>query len=67
MTREELKEYLLDTEDYREDEIEDMSAMELFDAYLTNEGIIGFSDSIMDAAIGAFNLPYTNEELDEME
>lgn len=50
MSKEEIIEYLVDDSegDYTREELEAMSNRDLLDAYLTWEGIIGFTDDILD-------------------
>ena len=53
MTKEELKKYLIEEAEYKEARVNCMDA-ELFDKYLQWNGIIGFTDDIIDAFKGAF-------------
>lgn len=50
MSKEEIIEYLIDESegDYTREELEEMSNYDLLDAYLTWEGIIGFTDDILE-------------------
>lgn len=50
MSKEEIIEYLIDESegDYIREELEEMSNYDLLDAYLTWEGIIGFTDDILE-------------------
>lgn len=48
MTRAELEEYLIDEAEYDVDEITEMSDRGLLNAWLTYNGIIGFTDDIID-------------------
>lgn len=55
MTLEELKTYLIEEAEYNEEEVENMTAYELVDAYFTYEGVIGFTYdllSVVEAAYG---------------
>ena len=54
MTKEELKKYLIEEAEYKEARVNDMDAYELFDKYLQWNGIIGYTDDIIDAFKGAF-------------
>ncbi len=54
MTKEELKKYLIEEAEYKEARVNCMDAKELFDKYLQWNGIIGFTDDIIDAFKGAF-------------
>ena len=50
MSKEEIIEYLIDESEgvYTREELEAMSKVQLLDAYLTWEGIIGFTDDILE-------------------
>lgn len=50
MSKEEIIDYLIDESegDYTREELEEMSKFQLLDAYLTWEGIIGFTDDILE-------------------
>ena len=50
MSKEEIIEYLIDESEgvYTREELEAMSKVQLLDAYLTWEGIIGFTDDIIE-------------------
>ena len=50
MSKEEIIEYLIDESegDYTREELEEMSNRDLLNAYLTWEGIIGFTDDILE-------------------
>lgn len=54
MTKEELKKYLIEEAEYKEARVNDMDAYELFDKYLQWNGIIGYTEDIIDAFKGAF-------------
>lgn len=54
MTKEELKKYLIEEAEYKEARVNDMDACELFDKYLQWNGIIGYTEDIIDAFKGAF-------------
>lgn len=54
MTKEELKKYLIEEAEYKEARVNDMDAYELFDKYLQWNGIIGYTEYIIDAFKGAF-------------
>lgn len=51
MTRAELEEYLIDEAEYDVDEISEMSNRGLLNAWLTYNGIIGFTDDIIDVVV----------------
>lgn len=55
MTRAELEEYLIDEAEYDVDEITEMSDRGLLNAWLTYNGIIGFTDDIIDV-VGALGV-----------
>lgn len=46
MTKEELKQFLVETEEYTREQVNQMSSYELFDAILTWEGICGYTRQI---------------------
>lgn len=48
MTKEELKDYLISEAEYTQEEVDNMSDRDLFDKYLIYEGIINFTDNIID-------------------
>lgn len=48
MTKKELKEYLVDEAEYSVQYVENMTDYELFDAWLKWNGIIGYTDDIID-------------------
>ena len=55
MTHEELKEYLIEEADYTEVTVNHMDAYDMLDAWLQYNGIIGYTNDIMDvveAALG---------------
>ena len=54
MTKEELKQYLIEEAEYSEARVNSMDAKELFDKYLRWNGIHGYTDVIIDAFKGAF-------------
>ena len=47
MTKEELKQELIDTEEFTREEVDNMSSFDLFDAILTWEGIQGYTRKII--------------------
>ena len=55
MTKKELKEYLVDEAEYSERRVNKMSDYELLDAWLRYNGIIGFTDDIIDV-VNCLNL-----------
>ena len=56
-TLEDLKNYLIEEADYELIQVNNMSREELFDAYLTWNGIIGYTRDIMEAYKAAFLSP----------
>lgn len=54
MTKEELKEYLVDEAEYSTREVESMSSIELVDTWLEYNGIIGFTADILEVIEAAF-------------
>ena len=53
-TLEDLKDYLIEEADYELIQVNNMTPEELFDAYLTLNGIIGYTQYIMEAYEAAF-------------
>ena len=56
-TLEDLKNYLIEEADYESIQLDNMTREELFDAYLTWNGIIGYTQDIMEAYKAAFLSP----------
>lgn len=56
-TLEDLKNYLIEEADYELTQLDNMTREELFDAYLTWNGIIGYTEDIMEAYKAAFLSP----------
>lgn len=56
-TLEDLKNYLLEEADYELTQLNNMTREELFDAYLTWNGIIGYTQDIIEAYKAAFLSP----------
>ena len=54
MTKDELKDYLVYEAEHTETEVESMTDFELVDAYLTWNGIIGYTEDIIDVVRHAF-------------
>ena len=54
MTKEELKEYLVEEAEYSQEEVDNMYDYELVDNYLIYEGIIGYTQDIIDVVAAAF-------------
>lgn len=54
MNKNELKNYLVEEVGYRESIVNEMDAEELLDAYLRYNGIIGYTDEIIDVMKAAF-------------
>lgn len=63
MTKEELKEYLVEEAEYSQEEVDNMSNYELVDNYLTYEGIVGYTQDILDAVAAAFGFNRPNHYL----
>lgn len=62
MDKKDLKEYLVkETGNYTESEVDDMSNKELLDAYLTWNGLLGWTDNIIQVVEAAFDV-----ELDDV-
>ena len=56
-TLEDLKNYLIEEADYDLTQVNNMTREELFDTYLTWNGIIGYTQDIMEAYKAAFLSP----------
>lgn len=56
-TLEDLKNYLIEEADYELIQVNNMTREELFDTYLTWNGIIGYTQDIMEAYKAAFLSP----------
>lgn len=56
-TLEDLKNYLIEEADYELTQLNNMTREELFDAYLTWNGIIGYTQDIIEAYKAAFLSP----------
>lgn len=56
MTKEELKQYLIDESEYSEREVDGMTDLEMVDAYLTWNGIIGYTSDIIEAVFAAYGI-----------
>lgn len=56
-TLEDLKNYLIEEADYELIQVNNMTREELFDAYLTWNGIIGYTQDIIEAYKAAFLSP----------
>lgn len=54
MTKEELKELLLETEEYTQEQVDRMNSYELLDAILTWEGICGYTRTIINWVNAAY-------------
>lgn len=53
MTKDELKDYLIEEAEYNEMEVEEMNPLELIDAWLQWNGIIGYTGEILDVFIAS--------------
>lgn len=60
MTREELKDYLINEAEYDIDEVEEMSPWGLVNAWLVYNGIINYTDDIVEVVHAAYN--YESED-----
>jgi len=65
MTKDELKEYLVNVAEHTESEVENMTDFELIYAYLTWNGIIWFED-IIDAVRHAFGDMSDEEDITDI-
>ena len=60
MKKEELKSYLVEEAEYDEKKVESMTEYDLIDAWLTWEGIIGFTEEIADTVLHVYE--YIDDE-----
>lgn len=56
MTKQELKDYLIDEAEIRPSKVERMDEYELFDTWLKYQGIIGYTSDIIEAYKAAFEI-----------
>lgn len=63
MTKEELKEYLVEEAEYSQEEVDYMSNYELVNNYLIYEGIVGYTQDILDVVAAAFGFDRPNSYL----
>lgn len=56
MDKDELKQYLVDEAEYTESQVEEMDNTELLDAWLRYNGIVGYTDDIIDVVGAAFEI-----------
>ena len=60
MTKQELKNYLIDECEYTKSRVERMSAMDMVDRYLRNNGIDDFTEDIVCVVEAAFGVKLEN-------
>lgn len=56
MNKEELKQYLIDDCEYKESQVEEMTPSEMVDAWLRYEGIINYTNDILDVVSAAYGI-----------
>lgn len=61
MTKQELKNYLIDECEYTQSRVESMSAMDMVDRYLRYNGIIGFTEDIVNVVETAYGIELEEE------
>lgn len=66
MTKDELKDYLVYEAEHTESEVEIMTDFELVDAYLTWNGILGFTEDIIDVVRHAFGDMPDDEDITDI-
>lgn len=66
MTKDELKDYLVYEAEYTAAEVEIMTDFELVDAYLTWNGILGFTEDIIDVVRHAFGDMSDDEDITDI-
>ena len=60
MTKQELKNYLIDECEYTKSRVESMSAMAMVDRYLRYNGIIGYTEDVISVVEAAFGVKLEN-------
>lgn len=66
MTKDELKEYLVVSAEYTEEEVEQMTPFQLVDAYISYNGVIGFTEDFVDVTLHAFGFLADNQDVDDL-
>ncbi len=66
MTKDEIKGYLIDNTDYTEEEVEQMTPFQLVDAYISYNGVIGFTEDFVDVTLHAFGFLADNQDVDDL-
>lgn len=66
MTKDELKEYLVVSAEYTEEEVEQITDFKLVDAYLEYNGIVGYTTDIVDVVLHAFGFLADNQDVDDL-
>lgn len=66
MTKDELKDYLVCEAKHTDAEVESMTDFELVDAYLTWNGIIGYTEDIVDVVRHAFGDMSDDEDIEDI-
>ena len=66
MTKDELKDYLVCEAEYTDTEVESMTDFDLVDAYLTWNGIIGYTEDIIDVVRHAFGDMSDDEDITDI-
>lgn len=56
MDKEDIKDYLVNVAEKTEDEVNEMSDFELVDAFLCWNGIIGWTEDIINVVFGAYEI-----------
>lgn len=54
MTKEDLKDYLIEEAEYSEEDVNNMDAEELVNAWLTWNGIIGYTSDVLEVVAAAY-------------
>lgn len=56
MNIEQLKDYLVTEAEYEEQDVEDMTPFELVDAYMSWQGVIGYTQDFIEAVEAAYGV-----------
>ena len=66
MTKEEIKNYLINEAEYAEEVVEQMVPFQLVDAYLNYKGIYGYTEDIVDVVRHAFGDMADDEDIEDI-
>lgn len=66
MTKDGIRGYLVCNTEYTDEQVERMTPFQLVDAYLTDNGIIGYTTDIVDVVLHAFGFLADNQDVDDL-